>query len=223
MPGMEPLGQLDWIVVDDGYSAQLREKARLFETQRQTVSETLRDADAAVNEVLEQVLVLLQERADFSVSGNRVVRPDGEIVEVDSEDPLLTISKLIQEDICILQKQDDEHVLTAALLCFPASWTLAEKIGKPLIRIHAPVQSYDSSIAKRVQRLFDGVQIGKPMWRSNRLAYVDPTLFHPRQEDKPRAEDHANAKFDRSERQTVWRLPKTGAVVFSIHTTVTAI
>ena len=124
-----------------------------------------------------------------------------------------------QEDFCILQRQGDEHVLTAALLCFPSAWTLSEKIGRPLTSIHIPVPSYDAGIAARVQRLFDGVQPGRPVWRANHLRYDYPDLYQPHTEANPRPVGNPHSPYERSERQTVLRLPGTGAVVFSIHTT----
>lgn len=222
LPGMRPNDGPNWITVDDAYSDQLAQKASLLKTQPQNVLRCLPTSNDATREVLREVTALLENRDDFSVRSDTIQRPDGVEVKVDPYAPLLTLSQLIQEDICILQKQEDEHVLTAALLCFPASWTLAEKIGKPLTAIHTPVPEYDANIAKRVQRLFDGVRIGQPMWRANFLNYSDPTLYHPRTEDEPRTDDHNNHTYQRSERQTVWRLPKTRAVVFAIHTTVTA-
>ncbi|MGR3813194.1 MAG: heme-dependent oxidative N-demethylase family protein, partial [Cognatishimia activa] len=147
-----------------------------------------------------------------------VARPDGRAVALNYKDPLGTLAQLVQEDFCILQKQGNEHVLTGALLCFPASWTLAEKFMRPLVRIHKPVRSYDANIAKRVQRLFDGVRVGRPVWRFNALHYADAELFHPRTEDAPREDDHREQSFLRSERQVIMRLPETDAVVFAIHT-----
>ena len=78
-------------------------------------------------------------------------------------------------------------------------------------------------MARRVQRLFDGVREGRPLWRFNALWYDDPTLFQPRPENAPRAAiDRSKAPYFRSERQSLVRLPQTGAVVFSIHTYVVA-
>ena len=77
---------------------------------------------------------------------------------IDWRAPLRSIGAVVQQDVCILERRGDEHVLSGDVLCFPASWTLAQKIGKPLIAIHDPVVDYDSAIATRVQRLFDGVQ-----------------------------------------------------------------
>ena len=57
----------------------------------------------------------------------------------------------------LLEKPDGaaEHVLTGAILCFPSNWTLAQKFGMRLARIHLPVERYDEAVARRVQRLFD--------------------------------------------------------------------
>jgi len=146
--------------------------------------------------------------------------PDGYEVQIGWDAPLRTIGEMLQQDVCILEKRGAEHVMTGAILCFPASWTLAQKIGKPLIGIHAPVADYDDRIAARVQRLFDGVQTGRPMWRANHLRYDDATLFPPRRQGDPRPVGQADAPFVRSERQTVLRLAQPEAVAFVIHTMV---
>ena len=220
LPGMQPTTGTDWITIDSAYSEQLAEKERLLCVDQDAVLRCMPQAFEAIHELLDEVLNLLSRRMDFSTDDNTVRRPDGQLIKIGKATPLLTLSQLIQEDLCILQKQENEHVLTAALLCFPASWTLAEKIGKPLTAIHNPVPEYNADIAKRVQRLFDGVQVGRPMWRANYLNYSSPALFHPRTEVQPRTDDHKRGTFQRSERQTVWRLPKTNAVVFAIHTAI---
>ena len=129
------------------------------------------------------------------------------------------LGRLVQNDFCILQKIGNEHVLTAAALCFPASWSLEEKFLKPLIDIHTPVKEYNDVIAKRVQRLFDGLQIDRPLWRFNALYYEDPHLFQPRRANQPRRKPAPNkANYFRSERQTFVKLPTSGAIIFGIHT-----
>jgi len=180
-------------------------------------------AETAAAELLNEVLALLRARPEFDVSSEVVTRPDGVKVRLSRDAPLETLSALVAEDLCLLQKKDNVHVLTAALLCFPASWTLAEKIGKPLTVLHAPVPEYDKALANRVQRLFDGVKVRRPIWRANLLRYDDPALFQPRLESDLRDTTSGNAGYERSERQVLWRLPRTGAVVFTIHTSIAAI
>ncbi|MEO1001470.1 MAG: heme-dependent oxidative N-demethylase subunit alpha family protein, partial [Pseudomonadota bacterium] len=73
-------------------------------------------------------------------------------------------------------------------------------------------------LAGRVQRLFDGLRPGRPLWRANWLLYTDPALHAPRSEGEG---GHAGTpRYIRSERQTLVKFPETGAVVFSIKTDV---
>lgn len=220
LPSMQPVAPGALLTVDGAYSAQLAEKARLIAADRGRVIAVLPGAEAALDELLATVVAALAARPDFAVEGDLVRRPDGVAVAMDRADPLLTLSQLVQEDFCILQKQGEEHVLTAALLCFPAAWTLSEKIGRPLTGIHIPVAPYTEDIAKRVQRLFDGVQPGRALWRANLLRYDDFALFQPYAEAQKRKVGAPDSPFERSERQTVFRLPESGAVVFAIQTTV---
>ncbi len=220
LPMVTPVAPGNWLRVDSAYAAQLAEKARLIAERRADVIAVLPGAEAACAEALDRVLAEVEEMDGFLVAHGRVLRPDGYVVDIDRADPLLTISQIVQEDICIHEKRGDEHVLTAALLCFPAAWTLAEKIGRPLVRIHAPVVRYDADIARRVQRMFDMVGEGRAVWRANLLRYDDPALFQPHTEANPRPVGRPDSPYQRSERQTILRLPRTGAVVFSIHTTV---
>ena len=220
LPGMQVVDGADWLTIDAAYTAQLSAKAVLLEERKPEVLAALPDTGEALSYLLDEVLHLLAQRDDFVVSDVNVYRPDGISVAIDRTAPLETVSQLIQEDICLLQKKGDAHVLTAALLCFPASWTLSEKLGRPLMAIHTPVPDYDEAMGARVQRLFDGVQVGRPIWRANLLRYADPSLHHPRREAEPRKKDHVDAKYERSERQTIWRLGNTDAVVFAIHTSV---
>ena len=216
LPGIQPLDPDDWLLRDDAFAAQMALRDRLLETRREAVVAMAEEAGDAAQELLDEVL----ERA-YGGATDRVVRPDGVTVGIDRDDPMGTLGRLVQEDLCILQKSGDEHMLTAATLCFPASWTLAEKFMKPMLRIHRPVDSYDATMARRVQRLFDGVQPGRPLWRFNAFWYEDPALFHPRREADPRSSG-GGGDYLRSERQCILRLPRSRAAIFSIHTYVLA-
>jgi hypothetical protein len=218
MPGIQPLALADWLLSDDAFAGQMALRDRLLAERRADVLALDETAEPAAQELLD--LVLAQIGAD---PGDPVIRTDGVCAPIDRGDPMGTLGRLVQEDLCILEKRGDEHVLTAAALCFPASWTLSQKFLRPLIGIHDPVASYDAGIAARVQRLFDGVQPDRPLWRFNALWYDDPDLHQPRAEGERRNPvDPATAAFLRSERQCILRLPQTRAVVFSIHTYVIA-
>ena len=220
LPGIQPLAMADWLMVDDAFAGQMaRREALLAERPGAVLAEA--PGSVAAAELLDVVLTHLG--SGYVRDGDRVTRPDGGLVELDRARPLWTLGHLVQEDLCLMERPEGaaEHVMTAAVLCFPASWMLAEKIGRPLTGIHVPVPRYDAGIAARVQRLFDGVQPGRPLWRWNALYYADPELHQPRSEGARRARP-VDPGFLRSERQCLVRLPESRAVVFSIHTFVVA-
>jgi hypothetical protein len=222
LPGMRPVGADDWLLVDEVYARQMALRDRYLAERRDAVVAALPEARPAAAEMLDLTLATLARRADFAIGAEAVRRPDGVEVPVVREDPFGTVGRLLQEDVCLLEKRGEEHVLTGAILVFPSGWTLAQKIGRPLLRIHAPVAPYDADIARRVQRLFDGLRPGRPLMRANVLWHGQPTLHQPRREGEPKPHAAQGDGYLRSERQCLLRLPRTSAVIFTIHTCVVA-
>lgn len=214
LPGVVPVPHDDWLQVDDAYADQLAYKARLMAERRDKVLIADPSCKDAATELLE---VALRNLPGGFTAGERVTCPDGRKLAPDADAPFETLSNLFQEDFVILQKRGDAHVLTGALLCFPASWSLAEKFGKPLTAIHDPVDEYTDGIARSVERMFSAIRVEQPLMRTNALVYADPDLHHPYR-GSDRLRDAGQSGYIRSERQCMVRLPETQAVVFSIHT-----
>lgn len=212
LPGTQPCDPDGWLCVDDAYAAQLALRTQLIGTRPEAVLYEPENTRDAGREVLDEALKILPDLG-FEVSQDTVVCPDRRRVHIDRDAPLHTLGHVVQEDICILQKQGEEHVLIGAVLCFPANWRLAEKINRPLTTIHDPVDEYDANIARRVQRLFDGVRTGKPLWRFNKLYYSDADLHQPYKKT-----DGNVTPYIRTERQCILRMPRTDTVIFTIHT-----
>jgi hypothetical protein len=205
LPGLAPV-EGPWVVVDEAYGPQMAERARLLRTARDAVLIALPGTEEVQAEALDAVRAGLPPGfAPGPVAGRRPAAP------------LEEIAALVQEDVLLCLPRDGAHVLVAGLLCFPASWTLAEKMGRPLAAIHAPVPDYDAALAARVERLFRLARPGRPTWRANALAYHDPALHQPRPEGAPRPAP-GPAPYLRCERQTILRLPRTGAILFAVHT-----
>ena len=219
LPGISPLDPDQWLMIDDAYAAQMALRQELITTKRDQVIAIDPAAMPAAQELLGQVVDYFTRMGAMQHVDGVVQTPDGRQVPVAYDDPMGCMGQIAQNDFVIMEQRGEEHVLTAAVLCFPASWLLAEKFMRGLVGIHDPVDPYDDQIAKRVQRLFDGIQVDRPLWRFNALRYADPTLFQPRSmyARRPGEERHV-ARYLRSERQTLIRLPKTRAVVFGIHT-----
>jgi len=223
LPGVSPLGVDEpWLLMDDAFGGQMRLRDQLIEARADDVLALEGSAVPAAQELLAEVLASISQAPGYEVTAKSVQRPDGVAVPINRDAPLTTAGRLVQEDLCIMEKQSDTHVLTGAVLCFPAGWTLTEKINRPLLAIHGPVASYDAAIAQRVQRLFDGIRVGAPLWRANGFFYDTAGLFAPFAEAAPRPKISDGAPYFRVERQCLRRLADTKAVVFSIHTFVVA-
>lgn len=73
-----------------------------------------------------------------------LIAPLGETWDLRRTDfhPLDLAARLVQE------AERDGYVLAALSVCFPSRWRIAEKLGKPLRDIHAPVPHYDEKLAR---------------------------------------------------------------------------
>ncbi|MFC3060317.1 heme-dependent oxidative N-demethylase family protein [Paenirhodobacter populi] len=215
LPGVVPVTPEEWLEVDDAYAGQMALREDLIAHERDRVIGCAPAAADAVRELYALVLEQLPALG-FRVTGQGIRRPDGVEVTPDPADPLATLGRLVQEDLCLMRAGPEGHVLDAAVLCFPAGWTLAEKFGRPMMGIHRPVRIYTEDVGARVQRLMDGVQPGRPLMRGT-AHHSDAPLFNPRTEADGR-HPPADLPYIRVERQVLLRLPVTRYVAFSIHT-----
>jgi len=217
LPGTLPLEGDAWLVQDEAFAAQMALRDQLIADIPDIVLGQLPQGLAAAEELYDLILTRLATTPGYVLTPTNATRPDGVVVPLDRAAPLKTLGRLVQEDLCLMQADGDEHRLTGACLCFPASWSLSEKLGRPLTGIHRMVKVYEEDLARRVQRMFDVIRVGQPLWRMNALVYVNPDLHQPGFENAPRTA-RRNGEYVRAERQTLLRLPQTGAVLFAIHT-----
>jgi hypothetical protein len=138
----------------------------------------------------------------------------------ESEHPIVAASRLVQEDLCVLVR-DDAWRLRAACVCFPSRWELASKIGATLDDIHCPVPGYEAELARPTNAFFERLKPDRAFWRLNWSLLDSPTLFQPASVRRTPVGD-LEEWFFRVERQTLRSLPRTRAVVFTIRTYVTS-
>lgn len=228
-PGIQPLDPAAWFHMDDDHAGQMAERDRLIAERPDWAFGTTPAGEAAAAEVLELVVDEVLVRHGCRRDGARaVIRPDGVRVALDDLPPIATAGRLVQDDLLVMDRPEgaDEHVLVAGVLCFPAHWTLTEKLGRAMLRIHRPVAEYPGDLARRVQRFFDGVQPGRPLWRANWHVAAGPEIVTPvREAEKDAAYRARNARAEKAwlrvERQTVTRLPRTRAALFGVRTLIT--
>ena len=209
--GIRTLDLDDWLVVDDRYRAELELKGRLLSERPDDVFAAHPTAAEACTEVLELVSSWLAAHHP-ELSGDP--RP--------ARHPLDAAGRLVQEDLCVLLADGGAYRLEAASLCFPSHWRLQEKLGRSLAAIHAPVPHYAVELEAKVDRFFDRLRVDRPVVRRNLSIHSHDDLFAPQPHESPESFAPDVSGIDqvwlRSERQTLVRLPRTAAVLFTIKT-----
>jgi hypothetical protein len=214
-----------WFEFDNRYLAEMAEKRRLFTDFRDQVFAAAADSGAARVEALDLVAsALTVHHPDwFEREGSTLCNHlTGERWEIGRVDPLDLAGRLVQEDLCLIQNRQEGPVFTAASLCFPSRWRLLDKIGKPLRAVHGPVPHYAGRLAGPVDRFMRHLKSGHIVSRLNWSLLDDPALFQPagkwriEANQSITAENAGSRVFLRVERQTLRRLPASGAVLFGI-------
>ena len=213
LPRMHPVPEAGWLVRDGAGEAIVAEKARILAREGRRALDVLPVARPAASALLDMVLDWLARHGGARVGPDLAVLADGRSVPIRHDAPMETLARLVPEDLCLLQKVEDEHVLQGALLAMPSGWTLAEKLGRPTSRLHRPVPSYTDRIGMRVQRMFDNLG-DSILARANCHAEPSGDLWTPLSEADPKP---PKGPFWRSERQTIRALPLPGWLVFTIH------
>tara|TARA_R110000823_G_scaffold210224_13_gene340560 strand:- start:18626 stop:19498 length:873 start_codon:yes stop_codon:yes gene_type:complete len=130
------------------------------------------------------------------------------------EEPLWDCSLWVADDLLLMQEIDGAYRLTAASLCSPSDWRLEDKIGRSQAAIHQRIPGFEQTLTPKVERFLSHLRSDHPAIRWNwSLQATNALCARP-----PRAEVVAaeTPLFYRCERQCLKRLPRSGAVVFSI-------
>jgi dimethylamine monooxygenase subunit A len=221
--GLHALAPEDWLEPGADEAQQMAERRRLLAERPAEVLAALPESAAACRELYALVCEHLARRYPerWQQAGAALVdQASGERFAADPAEPLATLGRMVQEDFCLMQKGPAGYRLTAAVLCFPTHWRLADKLGRPLDVIHIPVPDFEARLARPVDRFFVALQALRPVWRVNWSIVDTPELFRPPElRRRRRTIDPARAGEQlwlRVERQTLRRLAGCGDVVFGI-------
>ncbi|OOG72538.1 NADH dehydrogenase [Sinorhizobium sp. A49] len=220
------LTQLDpdrWIEPDDQIQHYLNQKAHLLAQSRGAVFVAEDGTEQAQNEVLQILSDYLPTRyPDIYCRQDNLMIVGGRRVALSGDDALVIAGSLIQDDLAIMQRSDRGWRLGAAYIAFPSSWSLAEKFGRTMDEIHAPVPGFGDGTrnAELIARMFDNLPPGRFVERFNWAVNVDGSLHLPKSKSESLSatatELTEESAFIRIERQTLRKLPETGAIVFTI-------
>ena len=184
--GLKPLDLRNWIEIDATFDFQLAEKRRIYAEYPDKVFV----AESGTEDAQAEVLALLMEHlpARFperyrDADGRLTVvgHPELDGLEARALPPLHKASLLVQEDLIMMRRGEDGWRLAAGSLCFPSSWLLTEKFGKPMSTIHQPVPGFGPGTrnAGLIDRMFDRLQVGQPVERFNWSIQAGDALYHP--------------------------------------------
>ena len=211
--GVRPLNLDQWLLVDEDRVADLNEIGALIDNHRDEIIYCEPSAVAACQELGAEVVEHLRHVSGLSS------------IELDQQPgvPVIESSRrLVQEDICLLQRRSEGWVMTACAVAIPTQWDVPSKFGITLDSIHEPVPRYDTDLSQLMGTFFDRLRVDRPVWRANRTLTGDPGLrLAPHQRHEPLRQDITLANVAervwlRVEYQTLRRLPQTDAIVFTI-------
>ncbi|MBK1657199.1 heme-dependent oxidative N-demethylase family protein [Paracraurococcus ruber] len=225
--GLLACPEAEWFELDEHYPAEMAERRDLLATRHDEVFAAIPESAAARAECLALVADHLPRHhpAWFRRAGDRLYNAlTGEDWDLAAPpcDPLELAGRLVQEDLCLIRPEAAGAVLEAAILCAPSRWKLAEKIGHPLVQVHAPVPFYAERLGAPVDRFMRHLKDGRIALRRNWSVVDSPALFQPGGKHRTARDPDitpANAGERlhlRTERQTFRRLPATGRVLFGI-------
>ncbi|KAI0027292.1 hypothetical protein K488DRAFT_62012, partial [Vararia minispora EC-137] len=175
---------------------------------------------------------------------NVKIVPTNECFDLRTEDPMRVAAMLVPDDLAILiEGNDGKYYLQGGAILVPGTWRLEDKIGMPLDEIHVTghVPYYEERLQPSLTRFFTKLPVSRPVVRNNwffqsvephdprdteELAWYtsvlgsEDTFQHVPSSYK--LESPSAPRIDRlrlrSERQSLRRLPRTGAIVFTIRT-----
>lgn len=209
--GLRAVAEADWLVVDDDYADQLAAKDTPGDKD---VFAAAPGTEPAGEEVRALVEAWIDEHGPPDAKDRLAASRDDR-----RHHPLLRAALLVQEDLCVMTPGDDGYVLSAAAVHFPSHWRLADKLRRPMARIHEPVRHYGDELEARADRFFDRLATGRIMLRRNLSIHDHDELYRP---EPPETYEEFDGDFARlwvrTERQTLRRLDGTGDVLFTIKT-----
>lgn len=135
---------------------------------------------------------------------------------------LLAAARLVSDDLVVMTRGDHGRWLTGAIvLTAPTFFSVDHAYGRDLTALHGPVPEGEA-LAGRIARVFDAVRPGQVLERFNWTLQWGDERFTP--DAAPLRAAAAAAPVSRArdqlhvrvERQTIIRLPATGAVLFTI-------
>ena len=218
--GFENCSGDDWIFSAKDLNVFQRHKTELGISRSEECFAQTQGSVAAQCEFHDFLLrhLLTKPKSSYSRKGNQLIHEQEKLTWKIEDKNLWEASLWVPEDFCLLEKEKNGYVMTAASVCSPSNWILQEKIGQTVDFIHDPVPEYDSLLSEKVNRFLVGLNSGRVLLRYNWSIQSGNELFW-RDDLNPNSavvDSSSPNLYWRIERQTFVRLPASKAIVFGI-------
>lgn len=235
--GLRPTAAQAWLDVTSGYADYLPLKRARLRHDEARYYRALPRSLPAQEELLNAAVAHLcadHAKAFARVGAELNCKIDGITHALDQVDvePLRLLSDVIEEDLIILEAVDGQMIITAASNPYTSSGRIIASVGGAMTFAHAPVPQLNDQMGARVERILSNLKAGVLAERFNWLLTAIGTLLFPPDSHAANAEASARTAqilmdddtlcgellYIRTERQTLLKLPDSGAVAFAIHT-----
>jgi dimethylamine monooxygenase subunit A len=235
-----PLKSNQVIEITSLYPAEIKWKRELLEKYHsrcyQSTNHTLEAQWETVNLIIHDLISHYPEQFQLVKKANQWTFTNLKINETTTFtfgnhrslelEPLDFIGRHVQEDLIIMMQRDGDLFLDAGQLCFPANWSLYFNLGMNFKEIHAPIPEFqtdhlDDRILQFLMRIEAGAPWGRKNWgmsAGNRLDTSLETFSEWGQLRKQVTKENAGELVHfRVEDQKLFRLSKSNAILFTIH------
>ncbi|GIU67474.1 heme-dependent oxidative N-demethylase subunit alpha family protein [Candidatus Phycosocius spiralis] len=201
--GLAPIDGRNWLLPDD-QAAWLGPKNALMNIDPEAVYASMGGSLPAQMEASSLVARAVEQDLDSA------------------EPPLFAASRLVSDDLVVMELREGQWTATALCLCSPTFFSPQHALGQSLFGLHRPVPGGDPILGGRISRVFSQMADHVVLERHNWTVQWGDARFTPDgtpirqaacQADISQAQAMVYVRF---ERQTIRRLPQTGGILFTI-------
>ncbi|KAI0119501.1 hypothetical protein F4814DRAFT_412199 [Daldinia grandis] len=244
--GIQKRARSDWIRMDRGYLARIEERLPLIREKADFTIGTGEAVNPAIEELYEEIMIRYLP-ARFPTMFKTQGKMRGKSVKnlaTGATYPLTTeglthaqmltyMGENVEEDFYFMcPDANGEYRLQGYIACFPGGFLSPSRVGESVREIHKPVPGYERKLGLSVDRYFARMQPGDFIGRMNwslqvdgaDLFRTDGNNYYPGtdQEVEDYKEDPSiDDCYLRVEHQTLTKLPRTSAIIFTVRSYMT--
>lgn len=242
--GLKKVDLNEWLLMDETYGdvCDIREKVITENPEQTVLSEPM--AAEAVSETYDMMIGFMVQRYPmYFVKEGSMVKNLARKTEFPlmakhfpKNTPPQTLIRIVtqncQEDFLLMiwDEETQQYRLRSGSFAFPSGFDPSYKLNMTLKEIHGPVPLYKEKIEFSMDKFFAKLKVGQWVQRVNWAVQAHTNWYAPTQNHSSAEKILEPLKYDelnfdkvflRCERQWLTRLPKTGAIVFTIRTYLT--